>query len=368
MSGSRLLACKLTRNPISLIANPCCNPVLIGVVPALGKAMRRRDFIKVVTGSAMAWPLAAHAQQGERMRLIGVLMAWPESYPRAPSWLAAFRGALAKLGWTEGNNIRIELRWSAADADRIKTLAKELINLRPDAIFSQTTPAITALARETQTIPIVFVLVSDPIDSGFAASLAHPSGNITGFTGNDPAIGGKWMELLKEIAPRTARVALLFNPAVAPQLNFYMPSIKSTALSVAVEMSPAPVHATEEIEGVIAAQARAPGGGLIVMPDSFTNANSDLIIALAARYKVPAIFNDPLQSESGGLIAYGTDFAELFRQAAEYIDQVLKGAKPGQLPIQQPTKYELSINLKTAKALGLTIPPSLFARADEVIE
>ena len=368
MSGSRLLACKLTRNPISLIANPCCNPVLIGVVPALGKAMRRRDFIKVVTGSAMAWPLAAHAQQGERMRLIGVLMAWPESYPRAPSWLAAFRGALAKLGWTEGNNIRIELRWSAADPDRIKTLAKELVNLRPDAIFSQTTPAITALARETQTIPIVFVLVSDPIDSGFAASLAHPSGNITGFTGNDPAIGGKWMELLKEIAPRTARVALLFNPAVAPQLNFYMPSIKSTALSVAVEMSPAPVHATEEIEGVIAAQARAPDGGLIVMPDSFTNANSDLIIALAARYKVPAIFNDPLQSESGGLIAYGTDFAELFRQAAEYIDQVLKGAKPGQLPIQQPTKYELSINLKTAKALGLTIPPSLFARADEVIE
>jgi len=302
------------------------------------------------------------------MRLIGVLMAWPESYPRAPSWLAAFRGALAKLGWTEGNNIRIELRWSAADPDRIKTLAKELVNLRPDAIFSQTTPAITALARETQTIPIVFVLVSDPIDSGFAASLAHPSGNITGFTGNDPAIGGKWMELLKEIAPRTARVALLFNPAVAPQLNFYMPSIKSTALSVAVEVSPAPVHATEEIEGVIAAQARAPDGGLIVMPDSFTNANSDLIIALAARYKVPAIFNDPLQSESGGLIAYGTDFAELFRQAAEYIDQVLKGAKPGQLPIQQPTKYELSINLKTAKALGLTIPPSLFARADEVIE
>ena len=329
--------------------------------------MRRRDFIKVVAGSASFWPLAARAQQVERTRLIGVLIGWPESDARARSYLAAFRGALAKLGWMEGSNIRIELRWSAAP-DRTKTFAKELVDLRPDAIFSQTTPAITALARETQTIPIVFVLVSDPIDSGFAASLAHPSGNITGFTGNDPAIGGKWMELLKEIAPRTARVALLFNPAVAPQLNFYMPSIKSTALSVAVEMSPAPVHATEEIEGVIAAQARAPGGGLIVMPDSFTNANSDLIIALAARYKVPAIFNDPLQSESGGLIAYGTDFAELFRQAAEYIDQVLKGAKPGQLPIQQPTKYELSINLKTAKALGLTIPPSLFARADEVIE
>jgi putative ABC transport system substrate-binding protein len=330
--------------------------------------MRRRDFIKVVTGSAVAWPLAAHAQLGERTRLIGVLMAWPESYPRAPSWLAAFRDGLAKLGWTEGNNVRIELRWSAADADRIKTLTKELVNLRPDAIFSQTTPAISALARETQTIPIVFVLVSDPIGSGFAASLARPDGNITGFTGNDPGIGGKWMELLKEIAPQTARVALLFNPAVAPQLNFYMPSIMATASSVAVEVSAAPVHATEEIEGVIAAQARTPGGGLIVMPVSFNNANSDLTIALAARYKVPTIFNDPRYAESGGLVAYGTDFAELFRQAAEYIDQVLKGAKPGQLPIQQPTKYELSINLKTAKALGLTIPPSLFARADEVIE
>jgi putative tryptophan/tyrosine transport system substrate-binding protein len=330
--------------------------------------MRRRDFIKVVAGSVSFWPLAVHAQQSERMRLIGVLMAWPESYPRAPSWLAAFRGALAKLGWTEGDNIRIELRWSAADADRIKALAKELVNLQPDAIFSQTTPAISALARETQTIPIVFVLVSDPIGSGFAASLAHPSGNITGFTGNDPAIGGKWMELLKEIAPRTARAALLFDPAVAPQLNFYMPSIKATASSVAVEVSPAPVHATEEIEGVIATQARTPSGGLIVMPDSFTNANSDLIIALAARYKVPTIFNDPLQSESGGLIAYGTDFAELFRRAAEYIDRVLKGDKPGELPIQQPTKYELAINLKTAKTLGLTIPPSLFARADEVVE
>jgi putative ABC transport system substrate-binding protein len=330
--------------------------------------MRRRDFIKVVAGSASFWALAAHSQPGERMRLIGVLMARPESDPRARSWLAAFRGALAKLGWMEGNNIRIELRWSAADADRMKTFAKELVDLRPDAIFSQTTPAISALARETQTIPIVFVLVSDPIGTGFAASLAHPSGNITGFTGNDPAIGGKWMELLKEIAPRTARVALLFNPATAPQLKFYMPSIKATASSVAVEVSTAPVHAKEEIEGVIAAQAHTPGGGLIVMADPFTNTNHDLIVALAARYRVPTIFNEPQHAELGGLIAYGTDFAELFRQAAEYIDRVLKGAKPGELPIQQPTKYELVINLKTAKALGLTIPESVLSLADKVIE
>ena len=199
-------------------------------------------------------------------------------------------------------------------------------------------------------------------------SLGHPRGNIPGFTANDPAIGGKWMELLKEIAPRTARVALLFNPATAPQIKFYMPSIKATASSVAVEVSDAPVHAKEEIEGAMAAQARTPGSGLIVMPDPFNNSNTNLIIALAARYGIPTIFNDPLHAELGGLIAYGTDFAELFRQAAEYIDRILKGAKPGELPIQQPTKYELSINLKTAKALGLTIPESVLSLADKVIE
>ena len=330
--------------------------------------MRRRDFIALLSGVAGNWPLAARAQPVGSTRLIGVLMGWPESFPRAQSWLTAFRSALSKLGWMEGNNIRIEFRWGAADADKMKTLAKELVDLRPDAIFSQTTPAIGALARETQAVPIIFVLVSDPIGSGFAASLAHPSKNITGFTGNDPAIGGKWMELLKEIAPQTARVMLLFNPTTAPQLKFYLPSIKATASSVAVEVSDAPVHAKEEIEGVMAAQARTPGGGLIVMPDPFTNTNAELIIALAARYKVPAIFNEPFHGGLGGLISYGTDFAELFRQAAEYIDRVLKGAKPGELPIQQPTKYELVINLKTAKALGLTIPESVLSLADEVIE
>ena len=262
----------------------------------------------------------------------------------------------------------MELRWGAGDANRFGTFAKELVDLRPDAIFGQTTPGIGALARETQAVPIVFVLVSDPIGSGFAASLAHPSKNITGFTGNDPAIGGKWMELLKEIAPRTARVALLFNPTTAPQLKFYMPSIKATASSVAVEVSAAPVHAKEEIEGVIAAQARTPGGGLIVIPDAFNDANRELIIALAARYRIPTIFNNPLCSELGGLISYGTDFAELFRQAAEYIDRVLKGVKPGDLPIQLPTKYELVVNLKSAKALGLTVPKSVLSLADKVIE
>jgi putative ABC transport system substrate-binding protein len=330
--------------------------------------MRRRDFVKVVAGSAITWPLAARAQQPDRIRLICVLMGFEESDPAAQSWIAAFRDRLTKLGWTEGSNLRIELRWSAADADRMKTFAKELVDLRPDAIFGQTTPVIGALARETQTIPIVFVLVSDPIGSGFAASLAHPRGNITGFTGNDPAIGGKWVELLKEIAPQTARVALLSNPAAAPQLQFYMPSIKATASSVGVEVSVAPVHAKEEIERVIAAQARTSGGGLIAMPDAAITSNHDLIIALAARYRVPTIFNDPIYAESGGLIAYGTDFPELFRRAAEYIDRNLRGDKPGELPIQQPTKYELVINRKTAKALGLTVPESVLSLADKVIE
>jgi putative ABC transport system substrate-binding protein len=330
--------------------------------------MKRREFITLVGGAATMWPFAARAQHSDRTRLIGVLTGYPESDPPAQSWLAAFRDALTKLGWNEGSNLHIEPRWGGGNADKIGTLANELIKLRPDAILGVTTPVIGALARETQTIPIVFVLSLDPIGSGFAASLAHPGGNITGFTGNDPTIGGKWMELLKEIAPRTVRVALLFNPATAPPLQSQIASVKAAASSFAVEVSVAPVHAKDEIEGVIAAQARNSGGGLIVMPDTFAGTNSDLIIALAARYGVPTIYNNPNFPESGGLISYGTDFPELFHQAAEYIDRILKGAKPGELPIQLPTKYELVINLKAAKALGLTIPESVNSLANKVIE
>ena len=327
--------------------------------------MRRREFITLLVGAA-AWPLAARAQQLDRMRRIGVLMGFAESDPTAQSWLAAFRNALAQLGWSEGNNLRIEVRWGAADPDRIRTLAKELVDLRPDAIFDQTTPVTDAFARVTQTIPIVFVYVADPIGSGFAASLARPGRNITGFTYVEPTTGGKWVELLKEIAPRTAHVALLFNPETAPK--FYMPSIQAAASSFAVEASVAPVHARDEIAGVIAAQARSPGGGLIVMPDVFNDANGELIIALATSSGVPAIYPRPVFAETGGLIAYGADLAEQFRQAAGYIDRILKGANPGDLPVQRPTKFELVINLKTAKALGLTIPPTVLALADEVIE
>jgi putative ABC transport system substrate-binding protein len=252
--------------------------------------------------------------------------------------------------------------------DRIRTLAKELVALRPDAILSQTTPVTDALARETRTIPIVFVTVSDPIASGFATSLARPGGNVTGFALFEPSMGGKWVELLKKIAPRTVRVALLFNPATAVPPKIYMPSIQAAALSLAIEARASPVHTKDEIEGVIAAQARDPGGGLIVLPDIFTTGNRELISGLVARYGVPTIHNATSFPESGGLIAFGTHFAEQFREAAAYIDRILKGEKPADLPVQHPTKFKLVINIKTAKALSLDIPPTLLALADEVIE
>jgi len=330
--------------------------------------MRRREFISLIGGAA-AWPLAARAQQPDRMRLIGVLMGYPESDQAAQSWLAAFRAALPKLGWTEGSNLRIELRWSANDPARMRTLAKELVDLRPNAILGATTPVIAALARETKTISIVFVGVSDPIGSGFAANLAHPGGNITGFQANgDPSLGGKWVEQLKEIAPRTVRVALLFNPATTVPIQYFMPSIQTAASSFAVQVSVAPVHATDEIEGVIAAQGRDPEGGLIVMPDVSNDVNRELIIDLAARYRVRAIYFNRFFSELGGLISYGDVRSEQFRLAAGYIDRILKGEKPADLPVQVPTKFELIINLKTAKTLGLDVPVHLQQIADEMIE
>ena len=330
--------------------------------------MRRREFITLLGGAAATWPLGAHAQQLDRMRLIGVLMGYAESDPAAQSQVAAFRGAVAKLGWTEGSKLRIEVRWSAGDADKMRTLAKELVGLRPDAIVGQTTPVSVALARETQTIPIVLAGIADPVGGGLAASLARPGGNITGLTALDSALGGKWIGLLKEIAPHTVRVALLFNPATVASPQFYMPSIQAAASSFAIQASAAPVHASDEIEGVIAAQAGNPGGSLIVMPDAFNVVNRELIIALTARYGVPAIYYLRLFADSGGLISYGDDRDELFRQAAGYIDRILKGAKPADLPLQTPTKYELAINLKTAKALGLDVSLQLQQRADAVVE
>jgi putative tryptophan/tyrosine transport system substrate-binding protein len=329
--------------------------------------MRRREFISLALGTATARPFASLAQQANRIQLIGMLMGFAESDPIAQSMVAAFRSTLSKLGWTEGSNVRIELRWAGPDPERANALAKELAGLQPDAILGQTTPVVRALAREMPTRPIVFVTVSDPIGSGFAASLARPGGNITGFTVDDSALGGKWVELLKQIAPGTTHVALLFNPT-GPPLQFFVPSIQAAASSGNVQVSVATINSNGEIEGVIAGQAREPGGGVIVMPNAFNTTNRGLIIGLAARYRVPVIYFSAYSAQSGGLIGYGSDYAEQARQAAGYIDRILKGSKPADLPVQAPTKFELVINLRTAKALGLMVPPSMLAIADEVIE
>ena len=330
--------------------------------------MNRREVITVLGGAAAGWPLAARAQQLNPVRRVGVLIGFAESDPSVQSWVAVFRAALAKLGWTEGNNLRIELRWAGDDPDKMKTFAKELVDLRPDAIFSVTTPVTGALVRETHTIPIVIANVADPIASGFVTSLGRPGGNVTGFALYEPGMGGKWLELLKQIAPGVTRVALLFNPATTVPVKVYMSSIEAAASSFAIRASAAPVHAKDEIEGVVAALAGNPGAGLIIMPDLFNTVNRDLIIALAARYRVPAIYFFRSFADSGGLISYGGDFGEQYPQAAGYIDRILKDEKAAELPIQMPIKVALIINLKTANALGLDVPLQLQQRADEVIE
>ena len=330
--------------------------------------IERREFLATLLGSAAAWPLAARAQQGAPMRRIGVLMGFAESDPNAQHLVAAFRSALANLGQMEGSNVLVELRWAAGDTSKMRTFARELVELRPDVIVAQTTPVLRAVANETRTIPIVFTVVSDPIGMGLAANITRPGGNVTGFMDAEPAIGGKWVQLLKDILPHIVSASLLFNPATAPSLKFYLPSIKDAASALAIEVSEAPVRSRDEFEGIIAAQAQNPGSTVIVMPDGFNTTHRDLIIGLMAHHRVPAIYFNRYFAESGGLIGYGVEFTELFRLAAGYVDRILRGNKPGELPIQLPTKFELAINLKTAKALGLTIPTTLLATADEVIE
>ena len=328
--------------------------------------MRRREFITLLGGAVVAWPLAARARQAERVRHIGVLMSFAD--PSTQSYMIAFRDTLIKLGWVEGSNLRAEVRWGAGDADKIRAFAKELVDLQPDVIVGQSTPVIAALVRETQTIPIVFVNVADPIGSGFVSSLARPSGNLTGFMTDNSALGGKWVELLKEIAPRTVRVALMFNPTTAVPPKFYIPSIQAAASTAGVAVISTPVHAKDEIEGIIATQALDQGGGLILLPDPFNATNREHITSLAARYRVPAMYYRREFAEAGGLISYANDFAEQFPQAAAYVDRILKGAKPQDLPVQAPTKFDLIINLKTAKSLGLDVPIGMQQRADALIE
>jgi putative ABC transport system substrate-binding protein len=331
--------------------------------------MRRREFIALFGSAAATWPLRARAQQPERMRRIGVLMGWPESDSEAQAQIAAFRDGLQKLGWMEGRNILIETRWATpTNAAAMQRFAKELAALQPDVILASTTPTTTALLQQTRTIPIVFATVGDPIGSGFVTSLSRPGGNVTGFSTFEVSLGGKWLELLKEIAPRVARVALLFNPATATYAEPYLNSFKTAAASVGVEAIDAPVHDRSEFESVVAAQAREPDGGLVVIADAFTSAHRVEITSLAARYRLPALYPWRHFAEVGGLLSYGTDLIDNFRRAATYVDRILKGENQSELPVQAPVKFELVINLKAAKALGLTVPSSLLATADEVIE
>jgi putative tryptophan/tyrosine transport system substrate-binding protein len=330
--------------------------------------MRRREFITLFGGAA-AWPLAARAQQ-ERMRRIGVLMPFAaDNLDLGQARFAALREGLEKLGWTEGRNIRIDTRWTTTgDVESMQRFAKELVALQPDLILTQSTPITATLLQETRTIPIVFALVADPIGSGFVASFPQPGGNVTGFVTMEPTMAGKWLELLKEIAPRVARVAMLFNPATATYFEYWLNPFKAAAASSAVEAIAAPVRDRSELEAVIAAQARAPNGGLIVMPDTFTDVHRVEITSLAARYRLPAVYPYRQFTAVGGLLFYGDDLIDNFRRAPAYVDRILKGAKPSELPVQAPVKFQLVINLNTAKALGLEVPPSLLARADEVIE
>jgi putative ABC transport system substrate-binding protein len=331
--------------------------------------VRRREFITLLGGAAAAWPLAARAQQPDGIRRIGVLMGYAENDPQAQAQITAFRQGLQRLGWT-GRNLRIAYRWGQGELDRARTVARELIALQPEAVLAASTPAVKALSGETRTVPIVFVRVGDPLGDGLVDSMASPGGNVTGFSTYEVSIAGKWLQLLEEIAPSVARATFMFNPATAPAKggSDFLRVTEAAALSAGVKVSAAPVHNVTDIERVIAAVASEGNGSLISGPDLFLNTHRDVTIELTARYRVPAIYQYRYFATEGGLISYGSDVLDQYARAAEYIDRILKGAKPTDLPVQAPIKYELVINLKTAKALGLEVPATLLARADEVIE
>jgi putative ABC transport system substrate-binding protein len=329
--------------------------------------MNRREFIAVL-GSAGAFPLTALGQGSDGERRIGMIFAGGASEPRAQVNAAAFADAFRALGWEQGRNIHIEYRWGGGDLDKIRGFAKELIGLRLEVIAGATTPVAVALQHETRTIPIVFLNVSDPMGSGFVASLSRPGGNMTGFIDSEASLGGKWIELLKECAPRVGRVSLMFNPRTAPRMDYYMPSTTAAARALGVELLPGAVQSADDIERLIADIARTQDGAIAVMPDSFPGMHQNLIVSLASRHRVPIIYPWRYMTAAGGLLSYGVDSVDAFRKGPMYVDRILKGEKPAELPVQQPTKFEFVINLKTAKELGLTIPPTLLGRADEVIE
>jgi putative ABC transport system substrate-binding protein len=329
--------------------------------------MRRREFIAGLGGAA-AWPLGARAQQGERVRRIGVLNLQDENDPIAKLRVSAFTQRLADLGWSDGRNVRIDLRWGGGDTNRIPALAHELVGLQPDIILTSGTPATVAVRRETPTIPIVFVNVGDPVAVGIVARLNRPSDNITGFAILESSLGGKWLQLLSEVAPRLQRAAVMFNPDTTPDLLRFMPSLETAAQSLKIVPIVAPVHSDVEIETTIIALGREPRGGLVVIPGGFLTAHRASIISATARNSVPAVYYQSEFTGDGGLLSYGVDQMDTNRRAATYVDRILRGAKPSELPVQLPVKFEMSVNLKTAKTLGLTVPQSILLTADEVIE
>jgi len=328
--------------------------------------MRRREFIGLV-GGMMTWPLAARAQQPERVRRIGMLGSLTEDVPEMQPRLAAFRQELEKLGWSEGRNVSIDYRVAPGGAGQEQARAKELVALQPDVIVTNNTPGTAALQRESREIPIVFVNVSDPIGSGFAASLARPGGNLTGWMLFEASVTGKWLAMLKEIAPNLARAAFLANPKTTPY-DYFLRAASTVAPSLAITVVPVTVETAVDIKRSIESFARVPDSGLVVLPDTTTLLHRDLVVALAAQHRLPAVYAFRSIVAAGGLMSYSVDFVDLLRKAASYVDRVLRGTKPSDLPVQAPTKYETIVNLKTAKALGLAVPPSLLVRADEVIE
>ena len=328
--------------------------------------MRRREFIALLAG--IAWPRGVMAQKAEKTRRIVMLTGIAEADPEGQARVAALQEGLRDLGWIAGQNLLIEYRWGAGDEGRMAALAREAVELQPDLIIGATTPVIIALLQQTRTVPIVFVQVTDPLGRGLIANLARPGGNITGFTNFEFPMGGKWLQTLKQLAPAVSRVALLFNPKTAPSPASFVEVVQSAAGSFAIEAIATPVHDERELEHSLAAFAAKPGGGLIVLPDVSTTRHRQLIVALAEQHRLPAVYPFRYFVESGGLTSDGVDTSDVFRRCAAYVDRILKGAKPGELPVQAPVKFELVINLKTAKALGLEVPPTLLARADEVIE
>jgi putative ABC transport system substrate-binding protein len=329
--------------------------------------MHRRTFIAGL--GAAAWPVMARAQDGERARRVGVLMGWDENDPESNVWLSGFMRGLAGLGWTQGRNLRLDVRWTAGSVERARILAKELVDLRPDVIFADSTPQARAVHRETRTIPVVFALVSDPVGAGLVESLPRPGGSFTGFVAYEDGMASKWLELLTQIAPGIKRAAIMFNPDTAPGGGLYLlPSFESAAQSLKVEPIIARVRNEADIEAVITSLGSEPKAGLALSPDIFLAVHRASIISLAARNNVPAAYVTRFFVRDGGLVSYGPDFGDIFSRAAPYVDRILRGAKPADLPVQLPIKFEIGVNVKTAKALGLTIPEQLLATADEVIQ